>query len=53
VRNITLGAVPGVYVTLFDMQDAALYKEFPNGRVYRLGWVFVKAVQQYNVAPPM
>jgi hypothetical protein len=53
MRNISLGSVPGVYVTLLDADDAALYKEFPNGRVYRLGWIFVKSVQQYNVAPPM
>lgn len=44
------GPVAGVYdVTLSDMPDKALYKLYPNGSIYRVHQLFVKAHQQYNV----
>ena len=49
VAHIALGGVQGVYVTLVDADDTFSYKQFYNGRVYRIHRCFVKAVQQYNV----
>lgn len=49
VAHIALGGVPGVYVTLVDMDDRWGYKQYFNGRIYRVHRCFVHAVQQYNV----
>ena len=49
VAHIALGGVAGVYVTLVDADDEFGYKQFYNGRTYRLHRCYVKAVQQYNV----
>lgn len=44
------GPVVGMYdVTLSDMPDKAAYKLMPNGAIYRVHQLFVKARQQYNV----
>jgi hypothetical protein len=49
VARLSLGGVPGVYVTLVDQDDKAMYKLYPNGRIYRVHQCYVKAIQQYNV----
>lgn len=49
VAHITLGSVPGVYVTLVDMDDEFHYNRYPNGHIYRTHYCFVQAIQQFNV----
>lgn len=49
VAHITLGNVPGVYVTLVDMDDDFGYSQFMNGRIYRTHHCYVQAIQQFNV----
>lgn len=51
VERFALNGAQNVIVTLVDMDDTALYKEFPNGQVYRIHLTYVEPVQQYNVTP--
>ncbi len=54
--TVSLGGTPtgspvaGMYdLTLADMPDKSAYKLFPNGRVYRVHQLWVRAHAQYNV----
>lgn len=47
--KITLNAATGVYLTLLDQSDRARFKAFPNGRVYRIHQMYIKAALEYNV----
>ncbi len=48
--QISLNNTPGVYLTLINQPDRALYKLFPNGRIYLVHQAMVQAVSQYNVS---
>lgn len=51
VERFEIAQAQGVYVNLVDQDDEALYKEYPNGRVYRVHLCYVQPIQQYNVTP--
>lgn len=46
------GTAPGVYTDLVeDADDEGAFREFPNGRTYRVHECYVQPIQQYNVLP--
>jgi hypothetical protein len=47
--QISLNSTPGVYLTLLDKADAAKYKAYPNGRIYRVHLLQVAAAHEYNI----
>lgn len=49
LSQVSLNSTPGVYMTLLEQEDRALYKAYPNGRIYRVHHLFVKVAAQYNV----
>ena len=49
IKQVSLQSTPGVYVTFLGDLDRAFYQRLPSGIVYRFHWMWVKAVQQYNV----
>jgi hypothetical protein len=49
IKQVSLQSTPGVYVTFLGDTDRAFYSKLPNGIVYRFHWMWVRAVQQYNV----
>jgi len=49
IAQVSLQQTPGVYVTFLGDTDRAFYSRLPSGIVYRFHWMWVKAVQQYNV----
>ncbi len=49
LAQITLSDTPGVYITLLEQPDKALYKAYPQGRIYRVHHLLVRAAVQYNI----
>jgi hypothetical protein len=49
IKQVSLQSTPGVYVTFLGDIDRAFFMKTPNGIDYRFHWMWVKAVQQYNV----
>jgi hypothetical protein len=49
IKQVSLQSTPGVYVTFLGDVDRAFYSKLPNGIVYRFHWMWVRAIQQYNV----
>lgn len=48
--SVSLNSTGQVYdVTLYDVPDKAAFKVYPNGRIYRVHQLMVKAHQQFNV----
>lgn len=47
--QISLNSTPGVYLTLLDEPDKAMYKAYPNGRVYRVHHLLIGAAHEYNI----
>lgn len=48
--TVSLNGTYEVYdVTLYDAPDKAAFKVYPNGRIYRVHQLLVKAHQQFNV----
>lgn len=47
--QISLNSTPGVYLTLLDQEDEAMFKAYPNGRIYRVHRLIVEAAHEYNI----
>lgn len=47
--QISLNSTPGVYLTLLDHEDEAMFKQYPNGRIYRVHQLIVGAAHEYNI----
>jgi hypothetical protein len=52
VEHFQIGNASGVYTNLVeDADDEGAFREFPNGRTYRVHECYIQPVQQYNVTP--